>query len=261
MSMPLLSIQDLHVRYGGIAALRGIHLAMHAGETVMVTGPNGAGKSTLMKTIAGLVRPRQGKIIFNGQLTSGHAPETVAASGFSLVPEGRQVFGSMTVLENLRIGTGMRRNAMAVAADLEYLLDVFPLLRERSNSQAGLLSGGQQQMLVIARALMAAPRLLAIDEPSLGLAPRVTDQVYEALLRLRAERDLTLLIVEQSASRALLTGGRMVMLREGGIVLEGDPRQISPERMQQAYFGYDAPADADARESAHAQNTAAALPA
>jgi branched-chain amino acid transport system ATP-binding protein len=244
MTTPLLSIQDLHVRYGGIAALRGLDLTIHAGETVMVTGPNGAGKSTLMKAIAGLVKPRQGRIVFDGQLTTGRAPETVAASGFSLVPEGRQVFGSMTVLENLRIGTGLRRNALAVAADLEYLLDVFPLLRERAHGQAGLLSGGQQQMLVIARALMAAPRLLAIDEPSLGLAPRVTDQVYEALLRLRAERDLTLLIVEQSASRALMTGGRMVMLREGGIVLEGDPRQITAQQMQQAYFGYDAaPAD------------------
>lgn len=239
MTTPLLSIQDLHVRYGGIAALRGLDLTIHAGETVMVTGPNGAGKSTLMKAIAGLVKPRQGRIVFDGQLTTGRAPETVAASGFSLVPEGRQVFGSMTVLENLRIGTGLRRNALAVAADLEYLLDVFPLLRERAHGQAGLLSGGQQQMLVIARALMAAPRLLAIDEPSLGLAPRVTDQVYEALLRLRAERDLTLLIVEQSASRALMTGGRMVMLREGGIVLEGDPRQITAQQMQQAYFGYD----------------------
>lgn len=240
MTTPLLSIQDLHVRYGGIAALRGLDLTIHAGETVMVTGPNGAGKSTLMKAIAGLVKPRQGRIVFDGQLTTGRAPETVAASGFSLVPEGRQVFGSMTVLENLRIGTGLRRNALAVAADLEYLLDVFPLLRERAHGQAGLLSGGQQQMLVIARALMAAPRLLAIDEPSLGLAPRVTDQVYEALLRLRAERDLTLLIVEQSANRALMTGGRMVMLREGGIVLEGDPRQITAQQMQQAYFGYDA---------------------
>jgi len=240
MTTHLLSIQNLHVRYGGIAALRGLDLTIHAGETVMVTGPNGAGKSTLMKAIAGLVKPRQGRIVFDGQLTTGRAPETVAASGFSLVPEGRQVFGSMTVLENLRIGTGLRRNALAVAADLEYLLDVFPLLRERAHGQAGLLSGGQQQMLVIARALMAAPRLLAIDEPSLGLAPRVTDQVYEALLRLRAERDLTLLIVEQSASRALLTGGRMVMLREGGIVLEGDPRQITAQQMQQAYFGYDA---------------------
>lgn len=238
--MSLLEIRDLSVRYGGITALRSLSLTVQAGETVMLTGPNGAGKSSLMKALAGLVKPQQGRIVFDGQLITGRAPETIAAGGFSMVPEGRQVFGAMTVLENLRVGTGLRRNKLAVAADLEYLMDVFPLLRERARTQAGLLSGGQQQMLVIARGLMAAPRLLAIDEPSLGLAPRVTDQVYEALLRLRSERELTLLIVEQSASRAVMTGGRMVMLREGGIVLEGDPRQLSARQMQQAYFGYEA---------------------
>lgn len=237
--MKLLEIHDLGVNYGGIAALRGLSLSLMKGETLMVTGPNGAGKSTLMKTIAGLVKPRQGKVIFDGQLITGRAPETIAAVGVSMVPEGRQVFEAMTVLDNLRVSTGMRRNKLAVAADLDYVMDVFPLLRERAQSQAGLLSGGQQQMLVIARGLMAAPRLLVIDEPSLGLAPRVTDQVYEALMRLRAERDLTLLIVEQSASRAVMTGGRMVMLREGRIVLEGDPRQLSAKQMQQAYFGYE----------------------
>lgn len=237
--MKLLEIHDLSVNYGGIAALRGLSLTLNQGETLMVTGPNGAGKSTLMKTIAGLVKPRQGKVVFDGQLITGRAPETIAVAGFSMVPEGRQVFGAMTVLDNLRVGTGMRRNKLAVAADLDYVMEVFPLLRERAHSQAGLLSGGQQQMLVIARGLMAAPRLLVIDEPSLGLAPRVTDQVYEALMRLRAERDLTLLIVEQSASRAVMTGGRMVMLREGRVVLEGDPRQLSAQQMQQAYFGYE----------------------
>ena len=237
--MKLLEIHDLSVRYGGITALRGLSLTINAGEILMVTGPNGAGKSTLMKAIAGLVKPQQGRVIFDGQLMTGRAPETIAAAGFSMVPEGRQVFGAMTVLENLRVGTGIRRNKLAVAADLEYVMDVFPLLRERAYAQAGLLSGGQQQMLVIARGLMAAPRLLVIDEPSLGLAPRVTDQVYEALMRLRIERELTLLIVEQSASRAVITGGRMVMLREGRIVLEGDPRQLTAHQMQQAYFGYE----------------------
>lgn len=237
--MKLLEIHDLSVRYGGISALRGLSLTIRAGEILMVTGPNGAGKSTLMKAIAGLVKPQLGRVIFDGQLMTGRAPETIAAAGFSMVPEGRQVFAAMTVLDNLRVGTGMRHNKLAVAADLDYVMDVFPLLRERANAQAGLLSGGQQQMLVIARGLMAAPRLLVIDEPSLGLAPRVTDQVYEALLRLRAERELTLLIVEQSASRAVMTGGRMVMLREGRIVLEGDPRQLSARQMQQAYFGYE----------------------
>ena len=243
--MNLLEIHDLNVRYGGITALHKLSLTIKAGETVMVTGPNGAGKSTLLKTIAGLVKPQHGSVVFDGQLITGCAPETIAAAGFSMVPEGRQVFNSLTVLENLRVGTGMRRNKLAVAADLDYVMDVFPVLGERALSQAGMLSGGQQQMLVIGRGLMAAPRLLVIDEPSLGLAPLVTDQVYEALMRLRAERDLTLLIVEQSASRAVMTGGRMLMLREGRIVLEGDPRELTAHQMQQAYFGYeDEPATA-----------------
>jgi branched-chain amino acid transport system ATP-binding protein len=237
--MNLLEIHDLNVRYGGITALHKLSLSIKAGETVMVTGPNGAGKSTLLKTIAGLVKPQHGSVVFDGQLITGCAPETIAAAGFSMVPEGRQVFNSLTVLENLRVGTGMRRNKLAVAADLDYVMDVFPVLRERALSQAGMLSGGQQQMLVIGRGLMAAPRLLVIDEPSLGLAPLVTDQVYEALMRLRVERELTLLIVEQSASRAVMTGGRMLMLREGRIVLEGDPRQLTAHQMQQAYFGYE----------------------
>ena len=243
--MNLLEIHDLNVRYGGITALHKLSLTIKAGETVMVTGPNGAGKSTLLKTIAGLVKPQHGSVVFDGQLITGCAPETIAAAGFSMVPEGRQVFNSLTVLENLRVGTGMRRNKLAVAADLDYVMDVFPVLGERALSQAGMLSGGQQQMLVIGRGLMTAPRLLVIDEPSLGLAPLVTDQVYEALMRLRVERDLTLLIVEQSASRAVMTGGRMVMLREGRIVLEGDPRELTAHQMQQAYFGYeDEPATA-----------------
>lgn len=237
--MSLLEIHELNVRYGGVTALHELNLSVKTGETLMVTGPNGAGKSTLLKAIAGLAKPQHGRIIFDGQLITSRAPETIAAAGISMVPEGRQVFGSMTVLENLRVGTGMRRNKVAVAADMDYVMDVFPLLRERSHAQAGLLSGGQQQMLVIARGLMAAPRLLVIDEPSLGLAPRVTDQVYEALMRLRIDRELSLLIVEQSASRAVMTGGLMVMLREGRIVLEGDPRQLTARQMQQAYFGYE----------------------
>ncbi|CAN7773628.1 ATP-binding cassette domain-containing protein [Variovorax sp. LjRoot84] len=234
---PLLEIRDLRVRYGGIAALRGLDLVLEAGETLTITGPNGAGKSTLMKAMAGLVKLEAGRIALDGHPVSGRAPEAIAALGLSMVPEGRQVFGAMTVLENLRVGTGMRRDKPAVAADLDYVMDLFPMLRDRAGTQAGLLSGGQQQMLVIARGLMAGPKLLAIDEPSLGLAPNVTDQVYAALMRLRRERRLGLLIVEQSSTRAVMTGGRMVMLREGRAVLEGDPRSLSAEAMQQAYFG------------------------
>jgi branched-chain amino acid transport system ATP-binding protein len=238
--MSLLQVDKLEVRYGGIRALRGLSLTLEAGEIVIVTGPNGAGKSTLMNSLAGLVKPQGGSIRLDGQDITRLAPERIARLGLSMVPEGRHVFGSMTVLENLRIGLGARADARNVPLDLDYVMDLFPLLRERSHAQAGLLSGGQQQMLVIARGLMTAPRLLAIDEPSLGLAPRITDQVYEALLRLRRERDLTLLIVEQSATRAALVGARMLMLREGRVVLSGDPRSMSAQEIERAYFGFDA---------------------
>lgn len=237
--MSLLRIEALTVRHGGITALDKQTLEVAAGEIVMVTGPNGAGKSSLMSCIAGHVKSWQGHVVLDGRDVTGRAPEHIAALGLSMVPEGRHVFGAMTVLENLRVGCGLRRDAAAARRDLDYVMDVFPLLRERAQAQAGLLSGGQQQMLVIARALMTAPRLLAIDEPSLGLAPRVTDQVYEALLRLREERGLTLLIVEQSATRAALVGARMLMLREGRVVLAGDPRGMSAERIERAYFGYE----------------------
>lgn len=235
--MDILDIQNLSVAYGGIQALRGLSLRMAEGETVMVTGPNGAGKSTLMKALAGVVKPGSGVIRLGGQDITGRAAERIAAAGLSMVPEGRQVFGGLSVLENLRVGCGLRRDRHAIEGDLQQLLDVFPVLRERAHSAAGLLSGGQQQMLVIARALMTAPRLLAIDEPSLGLAPKVTDQVYAALLDLQARRRLSLLIVEQSSARVVMTGARMVMVRGGQVVLEGLARQLAPQDIQSAYFG------------------------
>lgn len=235
--MDILDIQNLSVAYGGIQALRGLSLRMAEGETVMVTGPNGAGKSTLMKALAGVVKPGAGTIRLAGQDITGRAAERIAAAGLSMVPEGRQVFGGLSVLDNLRVGCGLRRDRHAIEGDLDQLLDVFPVLRERAHSAAGLLSGGQQQMLVIARALMTAPRLLAIDEPSLGLAPKVTDQVYAALLDLQARRRLSLLIVEQSSARVVMTGARMVMVRGGRVVLEGLARQLAPQDIQSAYFG------------------------
>jgi branched-chain amino acid transport system ATP-binding protein len=164
-----------------------------------------------------------------------------------MVPEGRQVFGELTIEENLWLGAGLRRNRAEAMADLESLYEVFPMLRERRHAPAGLLSGGQQQMLVIARALMTAPRLVAIDEPSLGLAPLIIDQVYQLLLRLRAERRLTLLIVEQSSTRALMTGGRMALLRSGRVVLQGACDTLDGEALERAYFGYDTPQEAPAR--------------
>ncbi len=237
--MSLLSVNNITVRYGRLTALRNAGFSMAQGETIFVTGPNGAGKSTLLKAIAGVVTPVSGEIQLKGQPIAGDTPEAIARRGFSMVPEGRHVFGSLTIEENLRLGAGMRDDKDAVAKDLAHCYEIFPMLLDRKDQPAGVLSGGQQQMLVIARALMTAPRLIAIDEPSLGLAPKIIDQVYDALLRLRDERGLTLLIVEQSSTRALLTGGRMLLMRSGEVVLEGDARELlKGDALKQAYFGY-----------------------
>ena len=237
--MTLLAVEKISVRYGQLTALRNASIAIAEGETLFITGPNGAGKSTLLKAIAGVVTPRQGSIRFGGRQITGKAPEDIARMGFSMVPEGREVFGSLTIAENLRLGAGMRRDKDQAARDMEQVYAVFPMLKDRKDSHAGALSGGQQQMLAIGRALMAGPRLIAIDEPSLGLAPKVIDDVYATLIRLRDNRGLTLLIVEQSATRAMLTGGRMVLMRSGEVALEGDARElVKGEALRQAYFGY-----------------------
>jgi branched-chain amino acid transport system ATP-binding protein len=222
-----------------LTALRGITLTIAEGEVLFVTGPNGAGKSTLLNAIAGVVPAISGSIAIDGTEVTGAPPEQIARRGFSLVPEGRNVFGTLTIEENLNVGAGMRADKQQVARDLESVYHEFPMLAERRHAAAGMLSGGQQQMLVIGRALMAAPRLMAIDEPSLGLAPKIIDQVYEILVRLRAQRKLTLLIVEQSSTRAMMTGGRMILMRGGRIVLEGEAGDmVKDERLKQAYFGF-----------------------
>jgi branched-chain amino acid transport system ATP-binding protein len=237
--MTLLAVDRITVRYGRLTALRGVSLSMAPGEIVFVTGPNGAGKSTLLKAVAGVVPPVEGSISFAGATNGAAGPEVIARRGFSLVPEGRNVFGSLSIEENLRVGTGMRADKAEVERDLASVYEEFPMLAERRHAPAGMLSGGQQQMLVIGRALMASPRLMAIDEPSLGLAPKIIDQVYEILLRLREKRNLTLLVVEQSSTRAEMTGGRMILLRGGQIVLEGDARGLAKdEKLRQAYFGF-----------------------
>ena len=170
--MTLLAVDSISVRYGQLTALRKASVKLGEGETLFVTGPNGAGKSTLLKAIAGVVTPREGFITFGGQQIGGKMPEDIARLGFSLVPEGREVFGALTIAENLRLGTGMRADKDQAARDLEQVYAVFPMLKDRKDQHAGVLSGGQQQMLVIGRALMAGPRLIAIDEPSLAWRPR-----------------------------------------------------------------------------------------
>ncbi len=241
--MSLLTLSNVQVRYGRLTAVRGVSFSLTEGEILFITGPNGAGKSSLLRAIAGVVAPAGGRIDFADHDITGQAPEDIARLGLSMVPEGREVFGSLTIEENLMVGTGMHsreRNWRARAAsELEAVYATFPILKDRRHAQAGLLSGGQQQMLVIGRALMTHPRLVAIDEPSLGLAPNITDQVYERLIALRAERKLTLLIVEQSSTRAMMVGGRMMLMRGGEILLDGDARALGQsEAMQAAYFGY-----------------------
>ncbi|MGD0563219.1 MAG: ABC transporter ATP-binding protein [Roseiarcus sp.] len=238
--MTLLSVDHISVNYGQLTALRDVSLRLDAGQTLFVAGPNGAGKSTLLKAIAGTVKPRQGQVTFDGARIDARSPEDIARLGLSMVPEGRDVFTSLTVDENLRVGVGMRADRDQAARDLEEVYATFPMLRARKQSAAGVLSGGQQQMLVIGRALMAGPRVIAIDEPSLGLAPQVIDDVYASLLRLRDARGLTLLIVEQSTARAMLTGGDMLLLRGGAVVMEGAARDlIKADALKRAYFGYE----------------------
>ena len=241
--MSLLALSNVSVRYGRLTAVRGVTFSLAEGEILFITGPNGAGKSSLLRAIAGVTPPSGGRIDFADHDITGRAPEDIARLGLSMVPEGRDVFGSLTIEENLMVGTGMHSATRGwkarAATELETVYETFPILKERRHSQAGLLSGGQQQMLVIGRALMTNPRIVAIDEPSLGLAPNITDQVYERLIALRAMRKLTLLIVEQSSTRAMLIGGRMMLMRGGEILLDGDARALGQsEAMQAAYFGY-----------------------
>lgn len=241
--MSLLALSNISVRYGRLTAVRGVTFTLAEGEILFITGPNGAGKSSLLRAIAGVTAPAGGRVDFADHDITGKTPEDIARLGLSMVPEGRDVFGSLTIEENLLVGTGMHAATRGwrarAASELEAVYATFPILRDRRHTQAGLLSGGQQQMLVIGRALMTMPRLVAIDEPSLGLAPNITDQVYERLIALRAKRKLTLLIVEQSSTRAMMVGGRMMLMRGGEIVLDGDARALGQsEAMQAAYFGY-----------------------
>ena len=242
--MSLLSVADVSIRYGRLTAVRNVSFSMAEGEILFITGPNGAGKSSLLRAIAGVTPPATGRIDLGGQEITGQSPEDIARMGLSMVPEGRDVFASLTIEENLLVGTGMHARERGwrerAATELEAVYATFPLLKERRHGQAGLLSGGQQQMLVIGRALMTHPRIVAIDEPSLGLAPNITDQVYERLIALRAERRLTLLIVEQSSTRAMMVGGRMILMRGGQVVLDGDARELGrSDAIQAAYFGYE----------------------
>ena len=217
--MSLLEIRDLHAGYGEIEVLHGVSLSVAEGRIVTLIGANGAGKTTLLKTISGLVRASAGGIAFEGREIARLPPHKVVMMGISQVAEGRAILKRMTVLDNLRMGAHLR-NDRGVAADMERILDKFPLLAERRRQLAGTLSGGEQQMLAIARAVMARPRLLLLDEPSLGLAPMVVTQIFRTLRDLRAEGN-TIFLVEQNARRALQLADRGYVFERGRVALEG----------------------------------------
>jgi len=240
----LLSVADLRVNYGPVQALRGVSLEVGEGELVSVIGPNGAGKSTLLLAVTGIVAAAGGSIHYRGEDLAGQAAERIVRNGISLVPEGRHVFPALTVEENLITGATPARGRGGTAADLEQVLATFPILKERFRSPAGKLSGGEQQQLAIARALLARPRLLLLDEPSLGLAPLVIDLVFDTLARMR-DAGQTILLVEQNAARALEVSDRTYVLRTGAIVLSGPSAEMAADpRFDEAYFGFAAGADA-----------------
>lgn len=233
----MLKIDNLKVSYGSIAALRGVSIDVAAGEIVAVIGPNGAGKSSLLLTLAGVAKAQGGEVRFDGQPILGHAPEKLAAMGMSLVPEGRHIFGSLTVAENIALGATTRRDRTEIAIDTERALQMFPILRDRYRGRAGKLSGGEQQMLAIARALMSRPKLLLLDEPSLGLAPLVVRQVYDAIFELK-QRGLTVLVVEQSVNRALAAADRTYVMNSGLVAMSGRSADLhGTAEFDAAYFG------------------------
>ncbi len=234
----MLEIEDINVHYGRVAAVRGVSFSAKAGQIVTLVGPNGAGKSTTMMTIAGALSPSKGTIKLDQESLVGKSPENIARLGVSFVPEGRHVFSQLTVNENIRLGSDMRRDRDRIEADFERVLTYFPFLRDRLRTPGGKLSGGEQQQLVIARALMTSPKVILIDEPSLGLAPIVVDRVYEILRALRGTGN-TLVVVEQSTHRALENADRIYVVRNGNVVLHGNSSDLSDAELEHAYFGFE----------------------
>jgi branched-chain amino acid transport system ATP-binding protein len=234
---PLLTIKDLHVSYGNIAAVKGISLEVYPGEIVSLIGANGAGKSTTMRAISGLIKPRKGEITFEGRKVSGMRGDVVASQGIAQSPEGRRIFPRMTVLENLELGAFLRNDKTKILADLDRVFDLFPRLKERLSQKGGTLSGGEQQMLAMGRALMAEPRLLLLDEPSMGLAPVLVEVVFEIIERVNSH-GTTILLVEQNALAALKIANYAYVIETGHIGLEGPAADLADnEDVRNAYLG------------------------
>lgn len=241
-SHSLLRLQSVRVVYDHLEALKGVSLHLDEGEIVALVGANGAGKSTTLAAICGLVPPRGGEIFFQGQSLAGLRPDQIVKLGITQVPEGRLIFSDLSVLDNLRLGAYLRfraREGRAIAEDLERMLETFPILRERRHQPAGNLSGGEQQMLALARALMARPKVLILDEPTMGLAPRLATQILQTVAELR-EQGTTILLVEQNVLASLRVADRGYVLETGRVVLQGSSEELLQNRdVQRAYLGKD----------------------
>lgn len=233
----MLEIKDIHTYYGNIHALKGVSLQVDKGEIVTLIGSNGAGKTTTLRTIQGLLRPREGKILFEGGALETLSTEAIVRLGISQSPEGRLIFPRMTVQENLEMGAFSRKDSLGIKSDIERVLHLFPRLRERFTQKGGTLSGGEQQMLAICRAMMARPRLLLLDEPSMGLAPMLVTQIFSIIKDIN-EQGTTILLVEQNARMALTVAHRGYVLQTGQIVLAGTAKDLQTnETVRKAYLG------------------------
>jgi branched-chain amino acid transport system ATP-binding protein len=238
--MSLLAIKNLHVGYGGIKAVKGIDIHVDAGELVTLIGANGAGKTTTLKAITGLLHPAEGSIDYDGRSIVGRASHDIAKQGLVLVPEGRGVFSGLTIEENLRMGAYTRRDRHEIEADMEHKFALFPRLKERAKQTAGTMSGGEQQMLAISRALMARPKLLLLDEPSMGLAPIMVQKIFE-VVREVARAGMTILLIEQNAKLALQVSTRGYVMDGGVISLSGESRALlANPKVREAYLGEEA---------------------
>jgi len=232
----MLELHDVHTYYGKIHALQGVELQVREGEIVTLIGSNGAGKTTTLKTISGLLHPRVGSVTFRGQDISKTAPHVLVREGISQSPEGRRIFSRLTVLENLQMG-GYTRTAKEVAANIEHVLELFPRLKERSSQKGGTLSGGEQQMLAIGRALMTRPKVLLLDEPSLGLAPILIQQIFAIIREINAD-GTTILLVEQNALQALEVADRGYVLQTGRVIMSDDAKSLAANPdVRRAYLG------------------------
>ena len=238
MTTPILQLLNVESNYGPVQALRGVSLSVPEGKIVTVLGANGAGKTTTLKTISGIIEPLKGQVKFRGEEIQGASPDAIVRAGIVHVPEGREVFPLLSVEDNLRMGAYTRGDADGVAQDLDAVFGYFPILRERAKQEAGQLSGGQQQMLAIARALLARPSLILMDEPSLGLSPKLTKEIFDIVVRINRERGVTILLVEQNAHMALKIADYGYVLEVGRIVMEDTGARLAEkDDIREFYLG------------------------